>query len=119
MVTRNLDSRLEGLFFEIDPLPEAAENDDGHLLEEIVAGLFGNETVTEINAAELTTELPPVDGPFLNANPSDRRSRVFDRSPRWAIQSQIAGLVSVRFALVLVMLATVILLSVGIPMLLA
>jgi hypothetical protein len=119
MVTRDLDSQLEGLFLEIDPLPEAAEHDDGPLLEEIVTGLFGNETVTEINATGLATELSPVDDPFLNANPSERHSRVFDQSPWWAIQSQIAGRGSLRFALVLVMLVTVILVSIGIPMLMA
>lgn len=120
MVTRNLDSQLEVLFLESRPLLEAAENDDGSLLEEIVTGLFEIETATEFDATRLATELSPTDASFLTASPRKRQNRVFDGSPGWAIQSQIADRVSVRrFALILAMLVTVILLSVGIPLLLA
>lgn len=117
MISRDFDSQLEGLFFEIGPVPQAAENNDDPLLEEIVAGLFGNEAVTETKTTGLTTELSPVDASSLNANPSKHHSRVFDRFPRRMILSQIAEQNLLRFALVLLLLVTVILAGIGIPML--
>jgi hypothetical protein len=117
MIPRDFDSQLKDLFFEIGPVPQAAENNDGPLLEEIVAGLFENEAVTEFKATGLTAELSPVGAPFLNANPSEHRSRVFDRFPRWMILSQIAEQNLLRFALVLLLVVTVILVGIGIPML--
>jgi len=117
MIPRDLDNQLEDLFFEVGPVAQAAETNDGPLLEEIVTGLFVNEAVTEFRATELTTELSPVGAPILNANPSEHRNRVFGRSPGWKIRSQIADLDLLRFALLLLLLVTAILVGIGIPIL--
>ncbi len=117
MIPRDLDSQLEGLFFEIGPVPQAAENNDGPLLEGIVAGLLGNVAVTETKTTGLTTELSPVGASSLNANPSEHHTRVIDRFPKRMILSQIAEQNLLRFVLVLLLLVTVILAGIGIPML--
>jgi hypothetical protein len=124
MANKDLVSQLESLFSEIDPEPEAEEKKDGSLLKETVARLFKCEATIEPIAAE-----PSIVKAIPIVAPGSEKVREEPQVPprgaanvllhKWTIQSQIAEQVSVTYALVLVVLITVILLSVGIAILLS